>query len=167
MPPNDPNYRQGTEFTGVKQLSFQRTVSGWTLEYRSFNLKFLFLTLPVISQLCSAKQRHLEAQALGPGRPYVGPNSPPLLISALFTMWIQPRKPRPWWGLFPYPCSRLALWAGFDQNIKVKLTMCPSQAWAKRPWHISTLFVNSACSSQGYPIATYPKISRAKPRSTK
>lgn len=32
------------------------------------------------------------------------------------------------WGLFPYPCSRLALWTGFDQKNKVKVMRCPSQA---------------------------------------
>lgn len=87
MPLNDPNYRQGTEFTGIKQLPFQMTVSGWTLNTDLSVLNSFFLMLPVISQLCSTKQRHLKAQALGPGRPYVGPNSPPLLVSTLFTMW--------------------------------------------------------------------------------
>lgn len=43
--------------------------------------------LPVMSQQCSAKQRRLRAEVLGPGRPLRGTNSLPLLVAILFTMW--------------------------------------------------------------------------------
>lgn len=145
------------------------TVSGWTLEYRSFSLKFLFLTLPVSSQLCSAKQRHLIAQALGTGRPYVGPSSPPLLYPHYLRCGPIAPYAKGHEVYFPtlvlgWPCglalTRIARWNWLWPEYQGETL--PKHK-PKRPWHISTLFGNclpenkgeGRCSSLGYPIAAY------------